>query len=192
MDSASSDFLERHHCPWTPSTARATAQVRSLWARQNRQMLEYAERQLLLPYLTRVQEASLNERGWCDLPWIEQGLLLRLHTNRMPTVDVYRLRNEYDALSYWGVAVSRRGAGTYLCSFDVRRASDDVLRHLPHTSSVPSGLVRRVIAAHECGTLTALLQASGLLHQPIDTGEPDDAVGRITSAAQFQNLCGVN
>lgn len=192
MDSTSTDPMEFQSCPWARSTDRATAHVRLLLARQNHQLLEDAERHLLLPYLTQHQQVSLNEHGWCALPWIEQGLLLRLHIDRMPTVDVYRTQTSDCAPSYRMAAGARWGVGPYLCSFDVRYASGEIVRDLPLTASVPSGFVRRVLLAQECGRLAALLQLSGLLHQPIDIGEPDDDVEHTTAAIPFQHLCGLN
>ena len=82
-------------------------------ARAARALAFSVERHLLLATLDANQRASVAHCGWFDLPWREQCLVLRVHTQQVPTVDAYQPERRPSP-------TRDRRPGTYLCSWDLR------------------------------------------------------------------------
>lgn len=124
------------------------------------QLLERAERMLLMSKLTPVQVRSLDEHGYFELPWPDQHRVLKVHTTRFPTVDSYYMRHRGITESWLGTGRHQWSIGAYLGSMDVRYVDSSVKEQLPSTASTPSGFARLVLEAHRVGLLTQLLTSA--------------------------------
>jgi hypothetical protein len=116
------------------------------------------DRHLLKALLTPDQSHSVDARGWFDLSWEAQWLVLRVYTDGQARVDAFQAPPRRAA----GSAGAGEAAGHYLCSWDVgaiaRRAAGDLGLPIPAGSSV--GCARAVVAAHRQGRLRPLLEAA--------------------------------
>lgn len=136
-------------------------------------LLEALERHLLKAVLQPCQAQSVEELGWFDLPWPEQLLVLRIYTDRIPTVDAYQAARACvaEAGAVGGGAESGMHGGgwvaaTYLCSWDVRRVRRSRDRHVrvAALADTPTGYARRVFEAHRRGVLREFLEAGEIVN----------------------------
>jgi hypothetical protein len=136
---------------------------------QGPEWLDSLERHLLKAALAPEQAASVEVFGWFELPWPAQWLVIRVHADRVPTVDAFQARPESPA--HPGRATSAGAAGArwvpvaYLCSWDVRavRRSQDGRVVFETRASTPAGYARRVLEAHRRGALRDLLEAADVV-----------------------------
>ena len=108
-------------------------------------LFELIEWHLLKAQLTAGQVRTLERHGWFEIVWRQQWLVVRVYTDRFPTVDLHQLKRE----------------ASYLCSYDVRRAGG--VEPLLSDPETPLGAARRVLEAYRRGMLQPLLEASELL-----------------------------
>jgi hypothetical protein len=117
------------------------------------------ERYLLKALLTPDQARQVDDRGWFEVAWPEQWLVLRVYTDRTPAVDAFQAPPRRA-----GGCRGARGGGPGPClrSWDVggaaRRAARDLGLPLPPRS--PLGDARAVVEAHRRGVLQPLLETA--------------------------------
>ena len=130
------------------------------------------ERHLLVALLTREQRRTLAAHGWFELLWTEQWLLLRVHVDRLPTVEAFQLapRRRFAAshslvgahdscVADFHPDTARLPVVARLCTWDLRGAlaSLEPGVRFVSLSSTSVALARHVLEAHRRGALEALL-----------------------------------
>jgi hypothetical protein len=143
-------------------------------------LVEAIERHLLIAALPPEQARSAELQGWFDLPCPQHWLVLRVHADRMPTVDAYQAQRLLGGRAADGTSRDGWAPAGYLCSWDVRgvRRSRDGRLEFAGSAATPTGYARRVWEAHRRGVLWELLEAAEVVsgsHREAGVGVPGRA-----------------
>ena len=114
-------------------------------------LFQAIEWHLLKAQLRAGQVLTLERHGWFDIIWLRQFLILRVHTDTFPTVDLHQLEMR----------------ATYLCSYDVGAISPtaQLAPVLSTFSPTPLGAARLVLEAHRRDLLKPLLEACAVIRK---------------------------